>query len=62
MIARNNRSYGVLLPHFGPHASADLLIRSTKRLEELGFDAVWVRDHVVFHPHGCRCIHRGVRE
>ncbi|HEY6434344.1 MAG TPA: TIGR03619 family F420-dependent LLM class oxidoreductase [Acetobacteraceae bacterium] len=50
MITRGTRSYGVVLPHFGPHASADLLIRSAKRIEELGFDAVWVRDHLVYEP------------
>jgi alkanesulfonate monooxygenase SsuD/methylene tetrahydromethanopterin reductase-like flavin-dependent oxidoreductase (luciferase family) len=45
-------SYGVLLPHFGPHADAKLLLRSVPRMEQLGFDAIWVRDHIVFHPHG----------
>lgn len=50
LITRGTRSYGVVLPHFGPHASADLLVRSTKRIEELGFDAVWVRDHLVYEP------------
>ena len=50
MITRGTRSYGIVLPHFGPHASADLLIRSAKRIEELGFDAVWVRDHLVYEP------------
>jgi alkanesulfonate monooxygenase SsuD/methylene tetrahydromethanopterin reductase-like flavin-dependent oxidoreductase (luciferase family) len=38
------------LPHFGSHASADLLLRSAKRIEELGFEAVWVRDHLVYEP------------
>jgi len=51
MITRDLKTYGILLPHFGPHAGGDLLLRSTKRIEELGFDAVWVRDHLVFHPH-----------
>lgn len=50
MIARGARSYGVVLPHFGPHASAALLLRATRRIEELGFDAVWVRDHLVYEP------------
>ena len=45
-------TYGVLLPHFGPKANAQLLLRSTQRMEQLGYDAVWVRDHLVFHPHG----------
>ena len=50
MITRETRTYGVLLPHFGPHASTDLLLRAAKRIEKLGFDAVWVRDHLVYEP------------
>ncbi len=50
-ITREKMTYGVLLPHFGPFADAERLIRTTRRIEELGFDAVWVRDHLVFHPH-----------
>ena len=34
--------FGVMLPHFGPFASHELLIDGTRRLEELGFDSVWV--------------------
>ena len=51
MIDSSRKTYGVLLPHFGPHAGRERLLNGTKRIEELGFDAVWVRDHVVFHPH-----------
>jgi probable F420-dependent oxidoreductase len=43
--------FGVLLPHFGPHASRDTVVREAVRLEELGFDSVWARDHVVYEPH-----------
>jgi probable F420-dependent oxidoreductase len=43
--------FGVLLPHFGPHASRERLIDSSVQIEKYGFDAVWVRDHVVFEPH-----------
>ena len=50
MIARGSWSYGVVIPHFGPYASAELLLRSAKRIEDLGFDAVWVRDHLVYEP------------
>jgi alkanesulfonate monooxygenase SsuD/methylene tetrahydromethanopterin reductase-like flavin-dependent oxidoreductase (luciferase family) len=50
VITRNARTYGVLLPHFGPYADAALLLRAAKRIEELGFDAVWVRDHLVYEP------------
>ena len=44
--------YGLLVPHFGEHADRDLLVRGARRAEELGFDSLWVRDHLVFHPHG----------
>jgi len=46
------RRYGLLLPHFGEHASAEALIEGSRLAEKLGFDSVWVRDHLVFHPHG----------
>lgn len=44
--------FGLLLPHFGEHASKEKLLEGSKRAEELGFDSVWVRDHLVFEPHG----------
>lgn len=44
--------FGLLLPHFGDHASKENLLDGSKRAEELGFDSVWVRDHLVFEPHG----------
>jgi probable F420-dependent oxidoreductase len=51
VITRDRKTYGILLPHFGPSASRERLLDGTRRVEALGFDAVWVRDHVVFHPH-----------
>ena len=44
--------FGLLIPHFGQHADQDLLIEGTRLAERLGFDSIWVRDHLVFHPHG----------
>ncbi len=44
--------FGLLLPHFGEQASREKLLDGSKRAEELGFDSVWVRDHLVFEPHG----------
>lgn len=44
--------FGLLLPHFGEHASRDKLLRGSQRAEDVGFDSVWVRDHLVFEPHG----------
>lgn len=44
--------FGLLLPHFGEHASREKLIEGSKLAEKMGFDSVWVRDHLVFEPHG----------
>ncbi|HMJ36550.1 MAG TPA: LLM class flavin-dependent oxidoreductase [Baekduia sp.] len=44
--------YGLLLPHFGEFADRDLLLDGSKLAESLGFDSVWVRDHLLFEPHG----------
>ena len=44
--------FGLLLPHFGEHASRELLLEGSRLAEEVGFDSVWVRDHLVFEPHG----------
>lgn len=44
--------FGLLVPHFGESADQDLLVEGARRAEQLGFDSLWVRDHLVFHPHG----------
>ena len=44
--------FGLLLPHFGEFASVERCIEGSKKAEEYGFDSVWVRDHLVFEPHG----------
>jgi alkanesulfonate monooxygenase SsuD/methylene tetrahydromethanopterin reductase-like flavin-dependent oxidoreductase (luciferase family) len=44
--------YGLLLPHFGEEADRDKLLEGSKLAEQLGFDSVWVRDHLIFEPHG----------
>ena len=44
--------FGLLIPHFGEDADQDLLVEGVRRAERLGFDSIWVRDHLVFHPHG----------
>jgi alkanesulfonate monooxygenase SsuD/methylene tetrahydromethanopterin reductase-like flavin-dependent oxidoreductase (luciferase family) len=44
--------FGLLVPHFGVEADQDLLIAGAQLAEKLGFDSLWVRDHLVFHPHG----------
>lgn len=44
--------YGLLLPHFGEYADRERLLEGSKLAERYGFDSVWVRDHLVFEPHG----------
>ncbi len=44
--------YGLLLPHFGAEAGREKILSGARKTEELGFDSVWVRDHIIFHPHG----------
>lgn len=43
--------YGVLLPHFGRNATREGIVEDSVRIEQWGFDSIWVRDHLVFHPH-----------
>lgn len=43
--------YGALLPHFGQAADRDRILEGAIRLQEYGFDSVWVRDHLLFTPH-----------
>lgn len=43
--------FGLLLPHFGEHASVEKCIEGSRKAESYGFDSVWVRDHLVFTPH-----------
>lgn len=45
-------SFGVLMPHFGAHASPRRVIEGARLVEQLGFDAAWCRDHLLWHPHG----------
>jgi alkanesulfonate monooxygenase SsuD/methylene tetrahydromethanopterin reductase-like flavin-dependent oxidoreductase (luciferase family) len=44
--------FGLLVPHFGAEADQDVLIDGSRLAERLGYDSLWVRDHLVFHPHG----------
>jgi alkanesulfonate monooxygenase SsuD/methylene tetrahydromethanopterin reductase-like flavin-dependent oxidoreductase (luciferase family) len=47
-----NLKFGLLLPHFCEHASVANCLEGARRAEAYGFDSVWVRDHLVFEPHG----------
>lgn len=39
--------FGVALPNFGKYAKKEVIIEVAKTAEELGFDSLWVSDHVV---------------
>ena len=39
--------FGVVLQHFREHASPEAIIEVAQAAEELGYDSVWVMDHVV---------------
>ena len=43
--------FGLLLPHFGSQGSFSRLMEGVVEAEELGYDSVWVRDHLVYWPH-----------
>ena len=43
--------FGLLLPHFGEHASVEKCIQGSIIAEAYGFDSVWTRDHLVFTPY-----------
>jgi alkanesulfonate monooxygenase SsuD/methylene tetrahydromethanopterin reductase-like flavin-dependent oxidoreductase (luciferase family) len=47
----NGMTYGVLVPHFGEHASRERIVDGSRLAEQVGFDAVWVRDHLLWKPH-----------
>jgi probable F420-dependent oxidoreductase len=44
--------FGLLLPHFGVHADREKVLDGSILAEKMGFDSVWVRDHLIFEPHG----------
>jgi alkanesulfonate monooxygenase SsuD/methylene tetrahydromethanopterin reductase-like flavin-dependent oxidoreductase (luciferase family) len=43
--------FGLVLPHFGQHASVEKCREGAIKAEAYGFDSVWVRDHLVFTPY-----------
>jgi probable F420-dependent oxidoreductase len=47
MVAPMSLPVGVTLPNYGPLAAAATLSRLARRAEELGFDSIWVADHLV---------------
>jgi alkanesulfonate monooxygenase SsuD/methylene tetrahydromethanopterin reductase-like flavin-dependent oxidoreductase (luciferase family) len=50
-LVGTNLKFGLVLPHFGQHASVEKCIQGSMRAEAYGFNSVWVRDHLVFTPY-----------
>jgi probable F420-dependent oxidoreductase len=42
--------FGVILPNYGPDSSPDDIRRTAEAAEELGFDSVWVTEHIIVGP------------
>jgi probable F420-dependent oxidoreductase len=42
--------FGVILPNYGADSSPDTIRRVAENAEELGFDSVWVTEHIVVGP------------
>ena len=40
--------FGVRLPNSGPLAAADSILKSAEVAEKLGYDSVWVHDHIIW--------------
>ena len=47
MVAAMSLPVGVTLPNYGPLAGAETLSRLARHAEALGFDSIWVADHLV---------------
>lgn len=51
MTERRLAPWGLMLPNFDPFEVGELPVAAAaKQAEEGGFDAVWVGDHLAFHP------------
>jgi alkanesulfonate monooxygenase SsuD/methylene tetrahydromethanopterin reductase-like flavin-dependent oxidoreductase (luciferase family) len=45
-------SFGLLLPHFGGTVAPKRMVEGVLLAEALGFSSIWVRDHLMYEPHG----------
>ena len=44
----NEIQFGVRVPNSGPLATIDNILKTAKEAERMGFDSIWVHDHVVW--------------
>jgi alkanesulfonate monooxygenase SsuD/methylene tetrahydromethanopterin reductase-like flavin-dependent oxidoreductase (luciferase family) len=45
-------TFGLLVPHFGAFATRERVLAAGTLGEQYGFDALWVRDHLLWKAHG----------
>ncbi|MEE9551082.1 MAG: LLM class flavin-dependent oxidoreductase, partial [Candidatus Binatia bacterium] len=43
-----NIQFGIRVPNSGPLSSIESIVQATQFAEEVGFDSIWVHDHVVW--------------
>ncbi len=46
-MSKNKMKFGIALPNFGQYAEKDSILKIAKIAEDLGFDSIWVSDHIV---------------
>ena len=44
--AKTKVSFGVRVPNSGPLASPDSIVQVAREAESLGYDSIWVHDHL----------------
>ncbi|NIM45973.1 MAG: TIGR03619 family F420-dependent LLM class oxidoreductase [Nitrososphaeria archaeon] len=42
--------FGIRLPHVGMYASVESILQAARDAEDLGYDSVWVHDHIALNP------------
>lgn len=51
LVRAGQATFGLLVPHFGEHASRERVLSAGTLGERYGFEAVWVRDHLLWKAH-----------
>src|ERR1700758_1261100 len=46
--ASNKITFGVRVPNSGPLASPQAILKVAREAEELGYDSIWVHDHLTW--------------
>ncbi|MCI0455311.1 MAG: TIGR03619 family F420-dependent LLM class oxidoreductase [Candidatus Dadabacteria bacterium] len=46
-MSKGQMKFGIAVPNFGMYANKDSILKIAKIAEDLGFDSIWVSDHIV---------------